>query len=262
MAISQESLEKFQTLLATLSARFPEAIANAEELADSVVELTQVDRPTMWRLIWTKVLYANMRVNRAKQFIEMLQPYLLTTPSILEHWEQAFCVKYRKLDRHWTSSQNYEYVGMSVSEARRRTGVAGRRLNAIYGAGCAFIRWNSQELYRLERLSLEEQMSEIQSQFGLGWGTITVAHLLTDLGLAIKPDLHLVNTVCRLGIYDWRRVRPNQVPSARHILGIISAVNELNRVLHKEENLAAQRRKLRWLDKILMEISRSGVLDG
>lgn len=91
-------------------------------------------------------------------------------------------------------------------------------------------------------------------ELGAGWGHITVLHFLTDLGLACKPDLHLVRTVRHLGMsLDLRNAK---VPNLTDSIIINTRVRELLRLIDGEVRPA----RLRYLDKVLMDISYYDVI--
>jgi hypothetical protein len=85
---------------------------------------------------------------------------------------------------------------------------------------------------------------------GAAWGHITVLHFLTDLGLACKPDLHLVRTVRHLELEGG--LRPDKNPSLRESIQINRAV----RSLVEEVDGSFSPARLRYTDKMLMEISK------
>ena len=97
-------------------------------------------------------------------------------------------------------------------------------------------------------------MSTVQREMGPGWGHITVLHFLTDLGLACKPDLHLVRTVRHLGIvpgpHGPRGAKPirrdNDKPSCS--------------ISGREALRFFNPARLRYVDKTLMNIFMHGLI--
>lgn len=78
-------------------------------------------------------------------------------------------------------------------------------------------------------------------------------HFLTGLGLACKPDVHVVNTVRALGF----RTRRANAPSFEDDIEINDFVDELIPLAYPSEHVASARRRL---DKTLMEISVVGLV--
>ena len=124
---------------------------------------------------------------------------------------------------------------------------------------------------------IEETVSKLMGEFEAGWGHVTVLHALTDMGLAVKPDIHLVRTMRHLGFCST--VPVDRQPTKRQACRIVVDVGRLQRELESEKSLGAdwwgepygkddenqssamaRRQRLRWLDKILMEISRCKLL--
>jgi hypothetical protein len=88
---------------------------------------------------------------------------------------------------------------------------------------------------------------------GQGWGVTTVYHLLTDLGVAIKPDLHVMASVACLtgGMADGTDVRSGKPTEHEAVLHVL----ELARRVGPDPELPAAG-ALRVVDKVLMEWSR------
>lgn len=81
--------------------------------------------------------------------------------------------------------------------------------------------------------------------------------MLTDFGLAVKPDLHLVRTMRRLSLLG--DIKENKVPDEKDAIKVNNAVVKLAKVIYGEAYKPAD---LRYLDKVLMEVSRQKLLDG
>ena len=82
----------------------------------------------------------------------------------------------------------------------------------------------------------------------MGLGEITVLHALTDMGLAVKPDLHLTNTMRHFGLNPRDPLEINA-----HVGDLLCALRRSGRA-----NIP---KKIRYVDKVLMEISRQGIID-
>jgi hypothetical protein len=98
-----------------------------------------------------------------------------------------------------------------------------------------------------------ELVSTVQREMGPGWGHTTVLHFLTDLGLACKPDLHLVRTVRHLGMSP--DLTDREVPSLSDATMINRRVRSLVEKLYGSFNPA----RLRYVDKTLMNIFMHGL---
>jgi len=96
-----------------------------------------------------------------------------------------------------------------------------------------------------------------------GWGPVTSYHMLTDLGLAVKPDIHLVRSICRLGLLEGSA---SDLPSEDLKLTknaeekAVEVAIKLTIFIAKSKNNNVQMRPLlREVDKVLMEWSRYGL---
>jgi hypothetical protein len=103
----------------------------------------------------------------------------------------------------------------------------------------------------LVHVDIGEIVPVVQKEMGFGWGCVTVLHFLTDLGLACKPDLHLVRSARHLGIWNG-----SENPSCPEFIEIVRRVRSL--VEQLDGSLSPAR--LRYVDKILMEIDKCGLI--
>ena len=55
-----------------------------------------------------------------------------------------------------------------------------------------------------------EVYAMLKQELGSGWGHVTVLHLMTDLGIAVKPDLHLVRATRAIGLHDCVSDQPTE----------------------------------------------------
>jgi len=81
-----------------------------------------------------------------------------------------------------------------------------------------------------------------------------VLHFLTDLGLACKPDVHLVRTVRHLA--PELRLKEDKIPNLIESILINRWVRSLVEAAYGSFTPA----RLRYVDKILMEISRRKII--
>lgn len=95
---------------------------------------------------------------------------------------------------------------------------------------------------------------KLNDEFGYGWGDTTVMHLLTDFGMCIKPDIHLINSMTRIGlIHEVKR------PSGYNLSEKLSFLKACQKLISKL-GLKQSRQELRRLDYKLMAFSRNGLV--
>ena len=99
----------------------------------------------------------------------------------------------------------------------------------------------------LSDLGLYDIVEMLKGDFGFGWGDATVLHALTDMGLAVKPDRQLQRAMAALGLECEDPIKINQ------------AVRKMRDEINRSKCLSAPA-SLRYLDKVLMEISRQGIM--
>ena len=88
-------------------------------------------------------------------------------------------------------------------------------------------------------------------EMGVWWGPATTLHLLTDFGLACKPDRHLLRTVEHLNLIE-KEYSQSKNPCKKEV-----AIYVNERIYQFITDLygSFSPNKLRYVDKILMEIS-------
>jgi hypothetical protein len=98
---------------------------------------------------------------------------------------------------------------------------------------------------------LDTLVPDLRRKLGWGWGPITVLHMLTDFGVAGKPDLHVMRSLRQFGIWSSHSDQPSEAEA--------KAVNDVIRqmVLKTGELTPA---RLRRIDIELMALSRYGVI--
>ena len=238
--------------------RHSSALADAERMRDSVVDPRTAGAESCWAIMWNKPLYANMYVAIAERHEEALAPQMTGA------WRFIGADPSRYLIRHQgkgNAATSFTLEGTLAIGIRTDRKIALHRMFALQGAANLLRKLvddaGAQAPFRaLANLPLDRLISELRVELGRGWGPITVMHMLTDLGLAVKPDLHLVRAVHRLGLLT--DIKENGVPSEKDAIRISTAVAKL---ADQFVGGSATPADLRYLDKVLMESSRQKLLD-
>lgn len=249
----QSPQERFVILHRLLVERHPHSIAEAEALAASTVDVSSADADAIWRVLWDKPLFANARVDVAKRWTASLEPDM---HGAWRTWgADTFMIRQV---RPGIRRDSFEIKGDVALDLVARHSIALHRLYRIQGAAIALrarARASQCPLSDIADRSLADTLLTLQAEFGPGWGPITLLHALTDMGLAVKPDIHLVRTVRALGLA--RGISKRNVPAYRETLRI----NELVRQFLTDTGGTMTSHNLRYLDKVLMDVSRMKVLD-
>ncbi|MDE2410293.1 MAG: hypothetical protein KGM18_00815 [Sphingomonadales bacterium] len=261
-SITQADVDQFrdweQALAGTCGLRV------AERLRETVSDVRQAGIEECWTQIWNKPLYANTTVAAGENYERKLAPFMAGTWRFLGISADKFLISY---DGGGSKAENFSETGSLVREIRAVSGVAAKRLLAIQG-GATFLRamaasnGESAPLAALSKGRLDAiadnlhlLIPQLRQQLGRGWGHVTILHMLTDFGLAVKPDLQLARTVRHLGLVDG--LREVNVPSQRESIAIVVAVLKLVQAVYGP---SASSRDLRYADKLLMEVSRQGLI--
>jgi hypothetical protein len=247
-------ITRFRALEQILSERFPEARKEAEVLANGIADPRTADADAVWAKIWDKPLFANTKVKIGADMVQRLDPYML---SAWQHWGTGGTACSIEKIGKGSGTSAFEAVNPQAREIRQKTGIAMYRLFAIQGAAKALrIRAKKSQAPYADLIDLDPSVTvpTVQREMGPGWGHITVLHFLTNLGLACKPDLHLVRTVRHLGMS--LDLRDQKVPSLADAITINRRVRSLVEKL--DGSLSPSR--LRYVDKTLMDISSRGLI--
>jgi hypothetical protein len=246
---------RFKALEAKLAALYPNAIIEAEALAAQVVDPSVADADAVWQRVWDKPLFANTKVAIGVASVAKLKPYMAGAWRTWGAQGSDFVVE--KIGKG-TSVRSFRLVGPLAVEVRQTTSIALHRLYAIQGAAAAMrarAATNTTPYGELVQAEVGKSVRAVQSEMGPGWGHITVLHFFTDLGVACKPDLHLVRAVRHLGMS--LDLRNGQVPNFADAVTINHRVRALADAVYG----SVEPMRLRYLDKILMELSRLRVIN-
>ncbi|WP_283967363.1 hypothetical protein [Tritonibacter sp. AK171] len=230
----------------------PEVLAEARNLAASILDPNTATRSEIWKSVWDKPLYANTKVTTAHRWIKEIEPF---RDEALLSWGERDGELYIEKIGPGTKRDSFRISGRASNELLSRTQVARHRLFGIQGAAVAMRAMPYDAPFeRLAAQPLDLAISNIQRAYGGGWGPISVLHALTDLGLAVKPDIHLVRSARAIGLLENCHVSVK--PDFKQLLEINRRVG----LLCHEKFGDRSGRNLRYLDKVLMEISRCGML--
>jgi len=244
----------FEQCESKLRKRAPKEIAEAVSLAGKVCDPRTCTASQCWDAMWDKPLYANNRNDVADRKAAIIRPMMRGKWRTIGAPRSEFVVT--KIPSR-KGLRAFHVDGSLALGLHRVQRIPAHRLFAIQGAAVALRkRWRSNRSTPLSDLvaqPLREQIKTLRVEMGPYWGNITVLHLLTDLGLACKPDL--VRTVRALGIVD--SAVDCRVPTLDQSVEINEAVRALATDLYGEVTSS----HLRYLDKVLMAISERGILD-
>jgi hypothetical protein len=251
--------KKFKLLERKLEKCFPHSIVEAKKLASNVVDPRTASPTVIWRIIWSKPLFANTKIEIGDASVKRLKPYMKQAWKDWGDKNGNFLIEKNGVG---TATESFIAQTNLAQKIRAKTGIAMHRLFAIQGAAQALRERVSQNHLKsrpykdLIGSDIGLIVPKLKSEMGPGWGHITVLHLLTEMGLACKPDLHLVRAVRYLGMtLDFT---DRKVPNLIDAIKINHRVSELVKILYGE----VTPENFRYVDKILMDISRRGIIPG
>lgn len=176
----------------------------------------------------------------------------------------------------WKKRTNFQAVGVAASQFLTSLAPGGLQ---SYPWRLFAIRQFAQSLTGGDALQMVQELIDNHFDFGTsgiyawssrfaqhagrGWGATTVQHMLTDLGLGVKPDLHLRRSAVRMGLLGPEV--PSNLPDAE-IDARATALDPLvvraiiAMAPHVQPTaIPGAASALREIDKVLMEWSRQGL---
>ena len=232
----------------------PDAITEAKALAAATVDPQTATADEVWRVIWDKPLFANARVDVAKRWVANIEEDMNGAWNFLGKEPTVFRIRQV---RPGMQRECFEVQGAFGLDFVARTSVALHRIYRIQGAATALrhrVMRNAFPFADIVGRPLADVIPILQNEFGSGWGVITILHALTDMGLAVKPDLHLVNSMRLLKLCT--DISDRKVPDFKDAIRINEAVRLLLAALGRADTPS----ELRYIDKVLMDLSHRKLL--
>lgn len=252
--MNQAAHERFLCLQSRLATLHPDAVREATALASSTVDPRTADAEAIWRVLWDKPLFANARVAVAGRWVAGIEAEM---QGAWRTWGADPGVFNIRRVRPGVKRECFEVQGALALGFVARHRIALHRLHRIQGAAAALrVRGapNPHPFADLVGKPLSVVIPALQREFGSGWGVVTVLHALTDMGLAVKPDLHLVTTMRFLKLSEG--ISDRKVPDLRDAVRINEGVRALLSALGRPDTSF----ELRFIDKVLMDLSHRGML--
>jgi hypothetical protein len=272
--MQNDVIEKYYVLRAKVQEQAPDQWAEVIDLCNSVPK--EISTDTFWTFGKDKPCWSNINVKIGERLVRDLH-----SSSEFESFHtiggDAWRIDMKQEGRKWQSNQNFTLTGESARHF----------MESLSPRGLASFRWR---LYAIRQFALSlfsekgtlpmitalsADPSTIVSKdlyswtkifatrAGRGWGATTVNHLLTDLGLSVKPDLHLRRSAVRLGILDDILVDTptKEIDKLGYKLDskIVHRLLDLSKLISPIAN-PSPRTTLREMDKVLMELSRQGLM--
>lgn len=247
---------------------------NVIALCEAVPKSIGID--SFWTYGRDKPCWSNIRVSVGERIASDLNRSKDFNSSNLiasDEWEIVMLARGPK----WKSNPNFNVVGDSAKKfllSLSRGGLASYKWRLYAIRQYALSLGNEDGVLPMVRSIIERPHSltseniytwskRFAEKAGAGWGATTVNHLLTDLGLSVKPDLHLRRSAVRLGLLQNV---PSNLPveeidknSAKLDQMVVPAV--INMALKVTPTASpTSTNAIREVDKVLMEWSRKGFL--
>lgn len=271
----QIAIERYNLLRDEVRARSPTQWNEVVELCRAVP--TEIDVAVVWKHGRDKPCWSNIKVDIGRRIASDL-----TLSRDFESHEviarDAWDIKMHARGQHWKSNSNFDVRGVSARTflaGLQRGGLASFlwRLHAIRELALSLCREDGTlgmvnalvaAGYRLPASDVHPWAKKFSKLAGMGWGATTADHMLTDLGLSVKPDIHLRRSAVRMGLFAPdvpSHLTDEEIEQIATVLDprIVRAIVELSAHVPPTAYPMA-RSALREMDKVLMEWSRQSLL--
>lgn len=254
--ITSKSVELFQKLERDLNSSQPESIKEAIRLSESIIDLSKASKSDVWEKLWEKPLFSNRKTYWSLEAVETYKNVFLPNLKEMDPNGAKFGAT-RKLvsnnNKRGSSIPKYEFTGTCVKKIQTWDKFRPRKIHAIINAGHWLNNQTKESIFELSELPIDICVRKLEKELGYEWGLITVMHFLTDCGLCCKPDIHVTATCKHIGIIALDSDPENNDKDA---LMLNTSVRNLANELHPNPSP----KQFRYLDKVLMEISRTGLI--
>lgn len=242
-----------------LAKNYPASKIEADELASQVVDCRTASADEIWSVLWNKPLFANRHTDTGKEMARQAAPHMLgvwRSENRFGPFSISRVSAQRRSNPTGKTTEDFRNTGVTIDKFKDDYGIAYQFSYAIICAG-RYLRKLAAEgpapMAFLHGQKLEIIVPQLEKDLGFNWGHVAVLHFLTDLGLACKPDIHVVRCMDALGLFACSSDNPTHEESY--------AVNRIAKeLLPYAYSGSTSPRDLRHLDKMLMEISRQKIL--
>lgn len=220
-------------------------------LSEWPIDPREADAETAWNAIWPKPLYAYAKVPVADRWIREIRPFM---SDAWRHWGSDPAAVLVEKTRPGRAAGSFDLTGDLLPALRKASQVSAGRLLAIQNAGLALRARASRGMTPVRDFwgqPLEVLVPALKAEFGWGWGGTTIVHMLTDFGVAVKPDRHVLRSLRVLGI--WKS--PSDQVNLSQGLAVNKAVRSLALALGE-----LTPKNMRRLDIQLMLLSKYGMI--
>lgn len=275
----KEAVRRYNMIREELKSKCPEQWAVVVELCRNLPEKIDID--VVWRFGRDKPCYSNIRVGigeRLARDIGRSEDFGNWGKIASDDWAIGMI----EPGRRWKRNANFKIEGRAAQDFVSSLDQGGLRsylwkLYCIRELALALKqnRLNAciQTLEKFDKACGGIPLDEVKAwttQFGrlagFGWGHTTAYHMLTDLAVSVKPDMHLTKSVIFMGLLepDYSSHMPEDElsiaiknPHVQHLAA--KSAMELSKWITPEANPANPRSRMREVDKVLMEWSRQGL---
>ena len=204
------AVERYTLIRDEVRSRFPEIWGGVIKLCAAVP--AQIEGKHVWQFGRDKPCWSNIKVEIGKRIAaDISRSTDFNSFEIIasSSWEIAMTHP----GHQWRANNNFELRGQAAKDFIKQMPRGGLssylwKLYAIRNLAVA-LAYDQVVQQMVKNLAtqghipvakLKNWTKQFANLVGMGWGVVTVYHMLTDLGLTPKPDLHLRRSAIRMGL--------------------------------------------------------------
>lgn len=265
LELDVQASARFAVLQERLADRPDKPMEEVWKLTHGVVDARTAAPDDAWEMIWPKPLFANRRISVGETWTEAVHAATWANWRCcgLDGRSARFTPDVtppRRANDAWSVHDDPECQVVNL-------GPPLHRLWQIQNAAAAFRAWcdaspETPVAFFAEQ-SLATLVVALKTAFGPFWGHTTVLHVLTDFGLAVKPDVHVVRSARHIGA-AFLPAKKNHVDSLTAVAlteVLKAAVGPCGALApHLPAALTTPAARMRYVDGVLLHADRAGLV--
>ncbi|SCA55414.1 hypothetical protein MTBPR1_100055 [Candidatus Terasakiella magnetica] len=249
-----------------LRAEFPDCMKTDDQLQTTLFPCDTSTTEQIWLNFWQKPIRSSAKLKQGEKIVEKNSGrfegiWKDMTPDNSPY--EIIRVDKEKRVGSYSNKKNFIFAGDKAKEYASNPTIAKHRFLAIFNAGICFKkRHDKHGANPFPELVMRDDVAafiasdgfmkivrNFSKEFGFLWGPITVCHFLTDCGLSVKPDLHMIRTLKYIGLFPVDK--SDNLQSAKKVVDVVRIVTQLCQEVYGE----VTPENLRRFDLYLLRIS-------
>ena len=249
--INNDDCDNFLKLEKKLKNLDIKSILDAENLSKKAEEFGDIDAADIervWTILWDKRLYSGMKEATATKWKKQLEDVNIHENHMMREIsiDPKIVLDLKKNSDITVPDDRLIGIHSAAKYLINREEKFGKIIFPYLKKECS------------KKVLMANTIESMQQGLGKGWGHTTVFHFLTDIGISVKPDIHVARTLNFMGISKFiDDVKDSYRPNLEECIDIHFVILGMSKILRE----VSSHYTMRYIDKILMNISKDGALE-